>query len=349
LWQNSSFSVAQATAEAADYIAPEIDRQLKFLPLEVLFLRGMAARARKDTEGQLKYFRIVWEKGRPGKIFGIAAHFFGLLVKDKGIAERALRDSIKFTGPEHQAQVYHSLGNLLSKDRKRWEEAELAYGTSIELDRFPESQAETYHSLGNLLSKNRKRWEEAEKAYVMSLELSTRPEDQAQVYHSLGNLLSKDKERWEEAELAYDTSLELRTGPEDQAQVYHSLGNLLSKDKERWEEAELAYDTSLELRTEGKYKGQVLASWANLLSKFNDSKAEDLAVKKALDSLRLDPGNPWTNGVCYRILAEIYEKRHEINNAIDYYELLLKTDIKLRKWAFVERIEFKIAQLRKLL
>ncbi|HEY3275673.1 MAG TPA: tetratricopeptide repeat protein, partial [Syntrophorhabdaceae bacterium] len=310
-WQNSSFSVAQATAEAADYIAPEIDRQLKFLPLEVLFLRGMAARARKDTEGQLKYFRIVWEKGRPGKIFGIAAHFFGLLVKDKGIAERALRDSIKFTGPEHQAQVYHSLGNLLSKDRKRWEEAELAYGTSIELDRFPESQAETYHSLGNLLSKNRKRWEEAEKAYVMSLELSTRPEDQAQ--------------------------------------VYHSLGNLLSKDKERWEEAELAYDTSLELRTEGKYKGQVLASWANLLSKFNDSKAEDLAVKKALDSLRLDPGNPWTNGVCYRILAEIYEKRHEINNAIDYYELLLKTDIKLRKWAFVERIEFKIAQLRKLL
>ncbi len=73
LWQESSFSVAQATAEAVDYIAPEIDRQLKFLPLEVLFLRGMAARARQDKEAQLRYFREVWEKGRPGKIFGIGA------------------------------------------------------------------------------------------------------------------------------------------------------------------------------------------------------------------------------------------------------------------------------------
>lgn len=132
-------------------------------------------------------------------------------------------------------------------------------------------------------------------------------------------------------------------------QTYHSLGNLLSKDRKRWKDAEKAYEKSLELRTDKKYKGQVLASWANLLSKSDDSTAQDLAEKKALDGLRLDPGNPWTNGVCYRVLAELYERRGEIKIAVDNYQLLLKTDRELRRWNFARKTESKIAELRRLL
>lgn len=270
IWEKASPAGGEATACSVDYLAPEIEKRIGQLPVQVLFLRGMAARARHDRAAQEKYFRAVWERGTHGTIFGIAAHLFGNLVRDRSTAERALNDSIRWdSAPVHCGHVLHSLGNLLARDRRRWREAEDAYQESLSL---------------------------------------------------------------------------LHDAP-SQGQVWHSLGNLLAKDRRGWPEAEEAYQRSLELRHDAPHQGQVRASYADLLSKSRLPDADGRAEQLALRSLDLDRGNPKTSGVCYRVLADIYERRSDFPKAIDALKSLKETDRRLGKRGFEENITGRIAAL----
>lgn len=387
IWENATPSAGEATARAVDYLAREIEEHIGQLPVQVLFLRGMAARARHDRADQEKYFRAVWERGTRGHIFAVAAHFFGNLVRDKSIAERAFNDSIDWNEspihrghvfhslgnllagnfrrardaehayrqslkldpvPAGKAQVWHSLGNLLAKDRRRSREAEDAIRRSIELNPDPFSEAQAYHSLGNLLAKDQRRSGEAEGAYKKSLELRQDAPHQGQVWHSVGNLLAKDRRRSREAEDAYRKSLELRPdAPLDHAQVWHSLGNLLMKEPSRWRDAEDAFNKSIELWPDREHEAHVDASLANLMSKYRNEEADDRAEQLALRSLDIDRGNPWTNGVCYRVLADVYERRQDYTNAINALESLMETDRRLGKHKFEQSIRNRIAVLRR--
>jgi tetratricopeptide (TPR) repeat protein len=271
IWENAAPAAGEATARTVDYLAPEIEERIGQLPVQVLFLRGMAARARHDRDSQEKYFRAVWKQGRPGYIFGAAAHLYGNLVRDRATAERALNDSLRWQPLLiHKGHVLHSLGKLLAKDRKRSQEAEKAYRKSLELD-------------------------------PSALQAG-------QVWHSLGNLLTNDRHRWQEAEDAYNKSLALRPGQvADEAHVNASL--------------------------------------ANLLAKYHQPEADDRAEQLALRSLELDRGNPWTNGVCYRVLADVYERRSDFPNAINALKSLLETDRRLGKHKFQQSITDRIAAL----
>ncbi|MCP4106627.1 MAG: hypothetical protein GY749_14005 [Desulfobacteraceae bacterium] len=310
IWRKAKGTANRATADAVDYLSPEMTKTLHRLPPEILFLRGMSARSRGDKRGAESYFRAVWENGRKGYIYAIAAHLFGLLVRDPKIAEKAFRDSIKWNDdPSHKAQVWHSLGNLLSRNRKRWTEAEHAYNKSIQLDENPSGKA--------------------------------------QVWHSLGNLLSKDRKRWTEAENAYNKSIQLRDDPSHEGQVWHSLGNLLSMDRKRWAEAENAYNKSIQLRDDLRYKGQVYASWADGLFKSDTPENYDKAEEFALKAFSLDPENPKTCGVANRVLANIYEFRGDVAKAIEMLEALMETDRKLGKTKYKERLQARIDKLRK--
>ena len=268
IWEKAAPAAGEATARSVDYLAPEIEEHIGQLPAQVLFLRGMAARARHDRADQEKYFRAVWERGRPGHIFGAAAHFFGLLVRDRRVAEQALKDSVQWNeDPRHKAEAYHSLGNLLAKDRRRSREAEDSYRESLRL------RHDAPH--------------------------------QGQVWHSLGNLLAKDRPQSREAEDAYRKGLNLLRDAPSQAQVWHSLGNLLANNHRRSREAEEAYRKSIDLDPLDSGKAHVGASLANLLSKYREPEADRRAEDLALHSFELDRGNPWTNGVCYRVLADV--------------------------------------------
>ena len=320
VWQDSVDSAREATARCVDYLAPELERQLQRLPAEVLFLQGMAARDRGDKRGEERYFRAVWQQGRAGYIYAVAAHLFGLLVRDPVVAEQAMRDSIRWNAdPYDQGIVWHSLGNLLAKQRHRWDDAEKAYAESLELLRDPADQGQTWHSLGNLLAKQRDRWDEAKEAYKKSLQVRHDAFHQGQVWHSLGNLLAKppkDDKRWGKAEEAYAESLRLRDDAFHQGQVWHSLGNLLAKQRERWDEAEEAYAESLRLRDDAFYQGQVRASWADLLRKYDHTRAEE----QALEGLKADPDSPKTRGICHRVLAGIYESQRRFREAAEEAE-----------------------------
>ncbi|HEX5720130.1 MAG TPA: tetratricopeptide repeat protein [Thermoanaerobaculia bacterium] len=308
-WLQARGSARDATAEAVTRIAEELTVRGSQLPDEVLFLRGMSAYRRgrrRQAEGD---FRTVYERGRPGKIHAIAAHLFGTLVRDRREAKRALHRSLLWDpAPEGRAQTWHSLGNLVGGDSRNRLEAELAYRRSLEL----------LHD----------------------------PEDKAQVWHSLGNLLSEDRMRWLEAENAYRRSLELDPIFKGQGQVWHSLGNLLSKDRTRWPEAENAYRRSLELNTNFKSQGQVHASWADALMKVGGPPAFEQAEKLALKARTLDPRNPTTCGVANRVLADIYEARGQIEDAIAALEALQETDRQLDNRKHHDRIQTRIQELR---
>jgi tetratricopeptide (TPR) repeat protein len=383
IWSALDGPGKSATAKAVDYLAPEIERSARRLPPEILFLRGMAARARREHARARDFFRQVWEQGRPGEIFGIAAHLFGTSTSDWKLGERALRDSLAWyhsahhqvlvwhslgvllsknrrrwkdaeeaywkslrldNDPSSQAKTWHSLGNLLAKDRKRWKNAEEAYSKSLQLDNNLSSQAKTWHSLGNLLAKDRKRWKAAEEAYGIALELGDQ-DTKAQTWHSLGNLLAKDPERWEAAEEAYGIALEL--GDEDtNAQTWHSLGNLLARDPERWNEAENAYRTSIKLLNRRADIGQVHASWADGLWKTRGLAAAADVEKHALLGLELAPDNPKTAGVAHRILAALYEAQDKPAQAIREIMALQETDRRLGEERYDRELNERLAKLR---
>jgi len=293
LWQHSPQAAATATARSIDYLADELDRRLSHLPDEVVFLRGMAARSRGNRRNEEKYFRKVWERGRDGYIYAIAAHLFGLLIKnrDRITAERAMRDSLKwYESGYHRALVYHSLGSLLARDPKRRQEAEAAFKQSLEMLTEPKDRVQVYHSLGNLYAKDRERRQEAEQAFRRSLNLDKNNESRAQTLHSLANLLARDRHRLRDAERAYRQSMQLRQDPQHQKQVFHSLGNLFMKDPMHWTEAEVAFRQSLR-RTQDDYsRAQVLHSFGKLLFKMHDRRDEAESVLE--ESFRLQQNDP---------------------------------------------------------
>jgi tetratricopeptide (TPR) repeat protein len=295
-----------------DYLADEFNRRLRHLPDEVLFLQGMAARARRDKRNEEKYFRQVWERGHYGYIYAVAAHNFGLLIRsrDRQTAERAVRDSIQWDVSDYgRAMAYHSLGNLLARDRKRWDEAEQAYRHSLDNDKDDQSRAETLHSLGNLLAKDRRRWHEAEQAYSRSIELDKNASSRAETLHSLGKLLFKIPSRRDEAESSLEQSFRLDTTSRGQAQV--------------------------------------LATRAAALLELNDDESYRRAEEYALRGIELDSENPRTSGICYRVLTGIYEKRRDYRKAIESAEGWKKTEERLGEDVHARRVQSKIDEFRR--
>ncbi len=115
-WRSAQPTAKGAICTAVSHLTPALERAHPELPDEVRFLRGMAA-YRRDNKAAERDFRALWEDGRPGDIYGIAAHLFGNLVgrRQPKLAERAFKDSLEWhDDPHHCAQVWHSLGNHLS-------------------------------------------------------------------------------------------------------------------------------------------------------------------------------------------------------------------------------------------
>ncbi len=127
------------------------------------------------------------------------------------LATRAFRRITELSPDD--AGAWNNLGNLLAKQRERWDEAEEAYRRAIELS---PDDAGAWNNIGILLAKQ-ERWDEAEAAYRKAIEL--RPGD-AEVWYNLGVLLARRK-RWDEAEVAFRTATELR---KDSAMGWYGLG-----------------------------------------------------------------------------------------------------------------------------
>jgi tetratricopeptide (TPR) repeat protein len=83
------------------------------------------------------------------------------------LSEESYRRAIELN--PNEADAHNNLGNLLSKDAQRQQEAEQAYRRAIELN---PNEADAHYNLGTLLSKDAQRQQEAEQAYRRAIELN---------------------------------------------------------------------------------------------------------------------------------------------------------------------------------
>jgi tetratricopeptide (TPR) repeat protein len=241
----------------------------------VYFMRGYYAYKKRNFSKAIKFFLLVC-KSSPESIESTndvarALHLLGVIWSNNQKrwkeAENAFNKSINLLEQigffYYQAQVYHSLGHLLSRSpRRRGNDAEEAYKQSITLfinenDQF--GQALVQHSYGNLLSSNWRRYDDAENHYDKSLELlrqmsdsPTKYESMGKVYHSFGRLLQKIKtpDRWNDARESYRLSIRSLENAGDllgRANVHKSLGELLSKRRAGWDDAKKEFKQSLDL------------------------------------------------------------------------------------------------------
>ena len=86
---------------------------------------------------------------------------------------------------------------------------------------------------------------------------------------------------------------------------------------------------------------------ASHLSKYHEAEADDRAEQLALRSLEIDRDNPWTNGISYRVLADVYERRGDNQSAINALESLMETNRRLGERKFEQSIRSRIANLRR--
>lgn len=157
LWRRLPPAAGEALALSVDHLADELAQRLRPLPDAVLFLRGIAARARDDERAQERYFGRVWKRARrakvrqgdsqPGFISAMAAYYSGLLFqhKDSTTAEKALRYSLEWIeAGRERGLVYLSLATLLSTDPRKHDEVRQYFKQSLESLWDPADQAKVH-------------------------------------------------------------------------------------------------------------------------------------------------------------------------------------------------------------
>ncbi|MGL5824084.1 MAG: hypothetical protein ACRCYU_04500, partial [Nocardioides sp.] len=128
--------------------------------IEIAFLNGMLAYREGRRIEAIRLLRSVAADDRRRKEVAIAAHIVGRFDgrRQARRAEDLLRKSLDIGGELnnefHQAQVLHTLGQLVGRDRKRVSEAEDLLRKSLDIleelgDEF--SQAQVLHTLGQLV------------------------------------------------------------------------------------------------------------------------------------------------------------------------------------------------------
>jgi len=211
---------------------------------EIDFLNGMVCYREGSLKEAERLLRKVIETIADRVEVAIALHIIGRLDGQRGRiqqAEAELSRSItirrKLDDVHGEAQVLHTLGQLIGRDRRRSAQAEGMLRQSLTILRAlgdVRGEAQVLHTLGQLVGRYRRRSAEAEGLLRQSLTLE---HDQwafgeAQVLHTLGQLIGRDRRRSAEAEQLLRQSLgigEQQKNRPHQAQVLYSLGKLLAR------------------------------------------------------------------------------------------------------------------------
>lgn len=340
-------------------LAEEQQRQ-GFIPesaWQPAFFQGMNAYWERRWNEAKRYFERVAQTREEHTDVAIALHLLAqILIRESrrepkyADAEVLLRRSLalleKFEDAHGEAQVLHTLGNLISRNKPTEAEEFLRRSFAL-LEKFKDAhgEAQVLHSLGNFLSRNKPR--EAEEFLRRSLALEEefgRTLGQVQVLHSLGNLLSRDHPT--EAEELLRRSLLLAEALEathHQAQVLHSLGTVLSRDRPI--KAEELYRRSFLLGEELgdiHHQAQVLNSLANLYQR--QKRHED--AKAMYERVLQTSHHPRDLAIAHQNLAAIAEDvDSDLTSAAAHLAKAIAYQRRTRRRDFLPTMERKLAEL----
>jgi tetratricopeptide (TPR) repeat protein len=265
--------IALAGLPGQQWLATKLAREqqeLRVLPKDVFeldFLQGMVYYREGRTVEAIALLRRVASAPVARVEVAIAAHLVGRFdgkrhrpQKAELLLDRSLEINQVLKNEFGQAQVLHTLGQLIGRNRNRTGEAEQLLRQSLAIetelgDGQPQAlhQAQVIHTLGQLIGRNRNRTGEAEQLLRQSLAIETEAGNaygQAQVLHTLGQLIGRDRKRTDEAEQLLRQSLAIETelgNRSSEAAVLHTLGQLIGRDRKRTDEAEQLLGKSLNL------------------------------------------------------------------------------------------------------
>ena len=229
-------------------------------------------------------------------------------------AEIAFRNAIELD-PE-AAQSWCALGALLSGKKDTQKEAEAALRKSIAID---PQRLSSWGYLGDLLAYKLNSFEDAEAAYRKAIELDP---SYAWPICALGNLMSEKLRRHEEAETIYRDAAAL--DPND-ASPWICLGELLQDRLMQYPEAESAYRKALEL---DPLNAAVTANLARLVVKLNRKKEADELYRQTVALARKEQYNIllqahcWLGNRDFVIQAlEMLAKQASNNNESAFFDL----------------------------
>jgi tetratricopeptide (TPR) repeat protein len=269
--------------------------EFRILPsrsIEVDFLQGMVYYREGNIGEAERLLRRVSDIDADRREVAIALHIVGRLDWQSGSvrqAEAELNRSLAIRrtlrDAHGEAQVLHTLGQLVGRDRNRLGEAEELLRQSLSIFRGLDDkhgEARVLHTLGQVVGRDRNRWGEAEELLRQSLVIERNQNEfgKAQVLHTLGQLVGRDRKRRGEAEKLLRQSLAIGKRQRNklhQAQVLHTLGQLVGHERRRRGEAEKLLRQSLAiLRGLGDKHGQaqVLDTLGQLVRRDSDRSGE---------------------------------------------------------------------------
>jgi tetratricopeptide (TPR) repeat protein len=192
-------------------------------------------------------------------------------------------------------QAWLTLGNLYRSQLHRYEAAEAAYHTAIQLD---STNAVYWKELGNLYMLGMKKYEKAEQAYLKAIELDG---NYAHPWNNLA-ILYKNHNRLNEAEAAYKKAILL---DENYAHPWYNLGNLYMYHLNRYAEAETAYKKATQI--DENYTDPWIGL-GRLYNYLNRPEEAETAYQKAI-LLNENYSSPWNElGNLYQDHLQRYEE-----------------------------------------
>jgi tetratricopeptide (TPR) repeat protein len=185
-----------------------------------------------------------------------------------------------FKSSLHSALAWKKLGNLYAAHLHRFEDAEAAFRSALEID---DEDAAAWGCLATLLGNQLKRYNDAEAAYKRTIEIDA---GSTAAWLGLGYLYSEHLGRKVDAETAYVRATEL--DPND-FRLWNNLGNVRSE-LGKYAECEAAYRKAIELNPNES------SLWRNLGILFGDRLGHyDDAESCYRKSIEIAPNNalPW--------------------------------------------------------
>lgn len=255
----------------------------------------------------------------------------------KGLIREALancdRDRTFTPGATHAdiaAEPLKHLGDLQRTHLRCFEDAEVAYRRSLELD--PEN-AKAWTALGKLLHRNLNRFEEAEGAYRRAIAVDPGYDIP---WNELGNLFQYRLSRFDEAENAYREAIER---DETDGWSWNGLAHLLHYRLKRHEDAEAAYRMAL------THTPQLASAWDGLADLLHyDLGRHDEAESAYREAITRSPkwAKPWNNlgrllgnhlergkeaGDCYRQAVELAPTSADLRNDLAWHLFVTDGDV----------------------
>jgi len=298
------------------------------------YYEGMRLYSSGKRDEAFIYFKPVADSKHINKRVGIASHLVGKIlskknsIKSEEYYNKSLNIGEELHDKSHQAQVHHSLGNLLMKNSKRHDEAEKHFNESLNIGKKLHDkmiQAQVLNSLGILLAQNQERHKEAEDFFYQSIKANSNSNHTKKVYTSLAKFYNERGDHLNAIKAAEKCHkiLDGLNYKDDKARTmaYNEMGHAF-RGLAQFDDALINYNKALDLEKGKKFK-EGIGRW---IDETQREKEKIALLKKRFKEEGWDVLEGLTPSETLNVMCGIYEGNDFYNDFMEERERERKRD-----------------------